>query len=176
MKLSPKTAVILVLSGVFFLTACAREETDAGQNAAKSVNNNSATAKDDVLELEKLVNLPFTPGESTVWRETDAKPGDAAANSQAAGGKMLVAVLQFESKQIEEIIARAEAFGPVTPGEIYAENWFPAELIAQSQMSGNGTLKGNSFAANEFAKAPFIDGKLTRIINTDFFVLELTSQ
>ena len=51
----------------------------------------------------------------------------------------------------------------------------PPELIAQSQGSGDEILKGKSYAANEFFSESYKNGKITRINDTDYFILELTS-
>ena len=176
MKISPAVSFALFIFGLVLLNACS--ERDTGANSAPAAvntsNSNSTVSGDDVQQLGKIINLPFEPGESTVWRESNLAQ-DFGNGTPSVNGKKLVAVLIFESDQTDEITKRAEGFKNSVPAEIDAENWFPEELVAQSQVSGAGTLKGNSYAANDFMKAPFIDGKLIRVIDTNYFVLELTT-
>jgi hypothetical protein len=153
-------------------TANKNTNTNSTNQPANSVNsNNSNTVKDDVDELEMIVKLPFHP-EEAVWREeTLGKPGDNRVPGPT--DKKLVAVLLFLREDADKIVAQAQKYKPAAPAIISSESWFPAELIAQSQMSGDETLKGASYPANDFYNAPFTDGKITRIEGTDYFVLEL---
>ncbi len=81
--------------------------------------------------------------------------------------------MKFTTEQADEIVKRAETYKAPVAVQMEAEEWFPPELIAQSGASGDDTIKGNSYAANDFVKTPYTGGKLTRIVNTDYFVLEL---
>ena len=117
------------------------------------------------------IRLPLPP-EEAVWRE-DAlgKPG----NDRVPGptDKKLVAVLRYSREDAEKLAFMADKHRPVLNETINTESWYPAELIAQSQVSGDETLKGKSYGANDFLNPPYSDGKLTRIDGTDYFVLEL---
>jgi len=177
---------MLITSKIFFamiiaafFTACS---TGAGVNsnanqanqAANQANSNvSNSIRDDVDELEMIIKTPFHP-EEAVWREetlgrnNDRVPGPT--------DRKLVAVLRFLHPDAENIVAQADKSSPVLNETINPENWFPAELIAQSQMSGDETLKGKSYPANEFFNSPYLTGKITRIEGTDYFVLELHTQ
>ncbi len=164
MQLAPKIFITLVIS-VFF-AACSSGEgnsensnsTNSNANSANS-NTNAVAVKDDVDELEMTIKLPFHPQEA-VWREENA-------------GKKLVGVVRFLKEDANKIVAQAGSYKPPAPEIINTESWFPAELIAQSQTSGDETLKGLSYAANDFLQPPYSDGKITRIEGTDYFVLEL---
>ncbi len=81
----------------------------------------------------------------------------------------------FNAEDAGQIVSQAEKYQPAAAAQIDAENWFPAELIAQSQLSGDETLKGTSYAAGDFLQPPFNTGRITRIDNTDYFVLEANS-
>ena len=124
-------------------------------------NESSSQPKDDIAELEKIIKLPFHP-EEAIWLSL---PNE----------KKLVVVLKFSPEDANQIVQQAEKYQPATQSAVEADNWFPAELIAQSQLSGDETLKGNSHAANDFFQPPFTNGKITRIVDTNFFVLELTA-
>lgn len=173
MKIAPIKSIIYLLTGIVFLSACAgsgnvntnQTSKNSGQTANESSNAN--VAKDNVIELAVLINSPFEFDESSVWREVKI--------DDSSGNKKLIAVLKFKPEDAAEIVKRAEGYKPSVPAELEAESWFPPELVAQSGNSGDEMLKGNSYAANDFVKSPYIGGKLTRIANTDFFVLELTT-
>ncbi len=179
MKFFPDTSKIVLLSGVLLFGACS-ESIDVNTNQAANnsnqtgiSNNNANIAKDDVAELSGLINSPFEFDDSSVWREVNS----GTQNERVPGptDRKLIAVLKFTTQQADEIVKRAETYKPAVATQFEAESWFPAELIAQSQASGDETIKGNSYAANDFVKAPYTGGKLTRIVNTDYFVLELNT-
>lgn len=178
MQSTPKIFIVLLLlllAAIF--TACGSNNTANSNSENQTANSNSANSnsaasiKDDIEELELTIKLPFHP-EEAVWREDVlGKPGDNRV--PAPTDKKLIAVLRFLKEDADKITTQAEKYKPAAPETINSENWFPAELVAQSQTSGDETLKGKSYAANDFYNVPYADGKLTRIEGTDYFVLEL---
>ena len=118
-----------------------------------------------------LIRLPFPP-EDVDFRE-DALGKTNNDRVSGPSDKKLAAVLLFKKEDADKIVAQAEKYKAPTPETINTESWFPNELTAQSQTSGDKSLKGLSYAANDFYNAPYSDGKLTRIEGTDYFVLEL---
>lgn len=173
MKSSLKISAMTLLTCAFWLSGCAVEDQNLNANESNQTelaNNEANIALDDFVELGKIINLPFEPDESAVWREISPE-----VENPTPGGKKLLAVLKFTPEQTAEIIKNAEAHRASVPAQIDAESWFPVELIAQSQQAGDVSLKGNSYAADEFVKTPYIGGKLTRIVDTDYFVLELVA-
>ena len=59
---------------------------------------------------------------------------------------------------------------------ITSESWFPPELIAQGNVTGDDALNGLSYAANAFFQDPYNDGRITRIQGTDYFILEMSAK
>lgn len=180
MKFFSNPKFFIFLTVVLVSTACVgNENTNANQtarniNKSEKVNNNASVVKDDVAELSRIINLPFEPDEtSSVWREIVLNPQSNSDRVPGPTDVKLIAVLKFKPEDAVEIVKKAETYKPSVPVSLDAENWFPAELIAKSQASGDETIKGNSYAANDFLKSPYTDGKLTRIVDTDYFVLEL---
>lgn len=173
MQSVPKIFIALIIAAIF--TACGSNQTANANSANQTTNsaksNSAALIKDDIEELEMTIKLPFHP-EEAVWRE-DVLGKTSDNRVPAPTDKKLIAVLRFLKDDADKVVVQAEKYKPAAPNIINSENWFPAELIAQSQTSGDETLKGKSYAANDFLNAPYSDGKLTRIDGTDYFVLEL---
>lgn len=167
MKFFQTKLFFVFFAGALFLSGCGKSG-NANQNVnsanqSASANSNSNLTHDDAEDLGKIVSLPYVP-EEAAWRET---------NSQNT--KKLIAVLKFSSADAQAIVAQAEKYKPAAPAELEAENWFPPELIAKSQESGDESLKGNAYAANDFISRDYKDAKLTRISDTNYFVLELAN-
>lgn len=174
-KIVTKTLItcILLITGLFGFS-CSISTNSGNANAANSAqaNTNPANlpAKDDVSELLTIVRLPEVP-EEVVWREEPL----GKVNDRVPGpdDKKLIAVLKYDQETAAKLIAQIEKNKQPEPAEVGAENWFPEELIAQSQVSGNEMLKGTTYAANDFFNMPYGNGKITRVENTNYFVLEL---
>ena len=180
MKFVTKNSVFSFLLIILFLSACGVAEDDNSQNSeinSISENNNAKSAKDETLDLGKLVNLPFIPQE-TVFREDDVTSKSNSNENNARSnvvGKKLTAVLQFTKEDAQAIIAQAEKIRPPVPNKLAPESWYPPELVAASQSTGSEMINGISYAADAFYKSPYTTGKITRITETDYFVLELSS-
>ena len=176
MQTVPNPKIIIALLIAAFFTACTANNNSGSSNQANQApgtanSNNSNSVKNDVDELEMIVKMPFHPVDADWREETPAKPANDRAAAPAA--KKLVAILRFSRDDADKIAAQAEKYKAATPATINTERWFPAELVAQSQPSGDETLKGSSYAANDFYNAPYTDGKITRIEGTDYYILEL---
>lgn len=163
-----KTAIILALIlSIQLLGAC------SGGTDSNAVNTNVASAsdanatgngvKDNAEELALLVNLPFE-AEEVIWKE-----------SSDANGKKLLAVLKFTSADSKKIVERIARSGPGETVSVPSERWFPAELITQGELNGDDKIMAAAYPANEFYLAPYSDGKIFHIQNTDFFILEMAA-
>lgn len=131
-------------------------------NTSNRTAENTNTAKSNVEDLSLLVKVPYE-AEDVVWKEDTAK-------------KRVIAVLRFSREDGDKIVANAQKFGAPENASIAVETWFPDELIAQGQMSGDGSLKGLAYAANDFVQEPYTLGRITRIEECDYFVLDLSSK
>ncbi len=172
MQTAPKIFVALIVS--IFLTACpSNSSKNDNSNSVNSANSNTAAnnVKDNIDELELTIKIPFHP-EEAFWRE-DILGKTVDNRVPGPNDKKLIAVLRFLKEDAEKIVTQAAKYKPAAPETISTENWFPAELIAQSRTSGDETLKGSSYGANDFFNLPYSDGKITRIEGTNYFVLEL---
>ena len=151
---------------MIFLLACGGGNKNANsvppQTASNGLVDNANSAKTNVEELGLLVNVPYE-AQDIVWKE------DAAH-------KKVIAVLRFSPTDANKIVAEAEKMGAAENVSVAVEIWFPDELTAQSDMSGDSALKGVVYPANEFFQEPFTTGKITRIDGGDYFVLELAAK
>ena len=173
-----KTALILALFfSIEMLGGCGLTG-DRGSNIptadSNSANAGANTVKDNAEELGILVRLPFEPEEAT-WKESAANiPNSEQIPSQ--NPRKLTAVLRFSGENAKNIVNQSEKIKAGEAAVFAAERWFPAELIAQSELNGDDILKGASYSAADFYQPPYTDGKIIRIENTDFFILELVSK
>jgi len=133
---------------------------DPGNAAADNAADNSNSTRSNAEELGLIVKLPFDT-EDVAWKQ------DAAT-------KKVIAVMLLTPANADRLVSEAAAIRPPEGVSLPSETWFPAELIAQSATSGDHNLKGQAYAANAFYQEPYIHGRVTRIENTDYFVLELS--
>lgn len=140
--------------------------TVPGRPANPSAKREADGVKDSLEELEALITLPFQP-EDLVWKEF------VAGTNGNVRGRRLLAVFQFSPNDAKELIDRSAKLGAGSPAQIPVEKWFPAELIAQSEMSGDEGIAVTSYPADEFYRDPFLKGTLSNVDKTDFFVLDL---
>ena len=135
-------------------------------NLATTVANgtleNANSAKTNVEELGLLINVPYE-AEDIVWKET-------------ANHKQIIAVLRFSAEDANKIVTEAAPRRAPQNVTLSSEPWFPAELIAQSEMSGDDSLKGLAYAAASFYQEPYTSGRIVRIEGTDYFILELSAK
>jgi hypothetical protein len=172
------TAILIIV--ILFSSACNNDNltntnnssTKNSNQTADAISENANSAKDDVDELGKIIKLPLLPEEANYWEENSTESG---GGQNFARNEKFVAVLKFSPENAARLVAHIEKIKPPTDSQIDTESRFPAELVAQSQLSGDETLKGKSYAADDFLQAPYKSGKITRIENTDYFVLELTA-
>ena len=125
-------------------------------------NENSNTARSNIEELRLVATIPYE-AEDVEWKEDKAN-------------KKLVAVLRFSPEDSAKLVAEAVRVKPSEPVSISSTTWFPPELIAQSEMSGDDTLNGKAYAADQFFLDQYSAGRIIRIENTDYFVLELLAK
>ena len=152
-------AILILITCSSLLGACVNATNTASNfPATNQPKENLNPAKTNVEELGMLVNIPYE-AEDIVWK---ADPGN----------KKLIAVLRFSPADSDKLIVEAEKVKPPQQINFATEAWFPAELIAQSDLSGDDTLNGKSYAANIFLLDPYVTGSITRIENTDYFILE----
>ena len=175
------TKPILLMSLIILVISGCGEITNDNSNVSATANqfeqnkkNNANISKDDIEELGKIIKLPMQPEEAS-WREDISENQENDNGAPTSPRKKLTVVLKYSAEDAQKIVEQSDKSKPAFASDIDAESWFPPELVAKSQESGDENLKGTSYAANDFLQEPYKNGKLTRINDTDFFVLELTS-
>src|SRR5688500_791957 len=152
---------ILLSSLIHLSCSSSTKDSNATNAGANSSNTSNTGPKDNVEEFADLVRLPFTP-EEVAWKE-------------AAGGKGVTAVVRFSPENAAKMAAEVAKNGQPSIETLTVETWYPAELIAQSEMTGESTVKGQSYPADPFLNPPYSKGKITRVENTDYFIIQISS-
>jgi uncharacterized lipoprotein YehR (DUF1307 family) len=159
-----------VISAFLLLTVsfsgCGQGKIDpnapANANTAANTSENGNSPNTNVEELGVLINVPFT-AEDIVWK-------------QSASHKQLTAVFRFSNADCEKLVAEAAKAAKPQGITVPNESWYPDDLIALGDLSGDDTLKGTLYSANAFLQAPFNEGRLVRIDSTNYFILEANAK
>lgn len=153
----------LILAAAILASGCGSSPADPNSSAnANAASANSNTTKTNVEELGMLVNVPYESDECS-FREFPSQ-------------KKIVAVLRFSQNEANRLIADAEKIRPPQQATIDTESWFPPELVAQGDSSAEDTLNGKSYAANAFFQDPYNDGRIVKIDDSDYFILEINAK
>jgi hypothetical protein len=150
------------LFALLLQACCGTGNANVDTPPAANAGDNNNIARTNVEELALLVNVPYEV-EDIVW-----KPDPAL--------KKVTAVLRFSPVDANKVVAEAEKVGAAENATLAIETWFPAELIAQGDMSGDNALRGLAYPANSFHQEPYTTGRITRIEGSDYFVLELVAK
>lgn len=163
MRPSWLAALLTPLIFIPILTSCSSAPSNSANNASAANSNTASNSgpQDNVEELTMLVKLPIEP-EDVAWKEDASK-------------KQLTAVLRFSPENAGKMAAEIAKNGQPTTETVNVENWFPAELIAQGELTGESTVSGTSYPAAPLLNPPYTKGKITRVDNTDYFILQISS-
>lgn len=145
-------------------------ETNSGNNSVansnrSTINSTNLAVNDDIAALGSQILLPVVPEEVVFLEE----------NLNNSADKKLTAVLKYGEEDAKNLLAQIQKHRPAEAVEIGTEDWFPAELTAQTRLSGNEMLKGNAYAPNDFLQMPYANGRIIKIENSNYFILELTT-
>jgi hypothetical protein len=168
--LSNRNPLILALIvSIYLMSGCSGRPAPGSNNAASNADAQNANravepgmegAKDNAEELGTLVRMPYEP-EDLAWKEYSTPQG-----------RRLLAVFQLTDEDSRKLIEAASKARPGSSVSIASEKWFPKELVTQNEMSGDTGIQATSYAADEFLQPPFSEGTVSRVDNTNFFVLE----
>ena len=172
----------IFIVSAFFFAACKNYDNDSNvvrqtqnenQNSKiANIGENQSQAKDDAEELGKMINLQYET-EEALWKTEPMVKTQSNDRAAEPTDTKLIAVLKFKPEDAQKVAAQAQTYKQPTETSLNVEEWFPPELVAKSQESGDETIKGNVYAPNDFTQSPYLNGTLTRISGTDYFVLEL---
>ena len=130
----------------------------AEENRVASVPNK---ANDKAEELGMLLNFALEP-EDIVWHQNEKQ-------------KKIVAVFRLDEENTKKLTDQLAARSPGSAKSVTVEDWFPPELIAGGEATDASTVDGTAYPADDFYQPPFSLGTITRINNTDFFVIEVSA-
>ncbi|CAN5653975.1 hypothetical protein BH24ACI3_BH24ACI3_04260 [soil metagenome] len=159
-----------VIIAIAALSASCIGDINSNQNSNATSNIDQIAeveraANHSVEELGLIIKLPYEPVEAS-WRN------EATGNNKIT----IRAVLLFTTGDGKTLIAEAEKIKPGQPVEVVAENWYPTELIAKSEMGEESKVNGKAYPAEAFFQPPYNSGRLIKIDETDHFILELGAQ
>lgn len=161
-------AILSLVLSLQIVSGCSTPKAANNANESLPVPSQSVdpekASNDNADELALLINLPYEPVE-LAYRETKAN-----------NSRTLTVVLRFSSAEADQITKKAEAVNPPVDTQVKIEDWFPAELVDRGDVQLETTLPGKTYSASEFAKEPFSSGLLTRIGETDYFVLVMAAR
>jgi hypothetical protein len=166
MKVFRAVVILALFLPVGVSWGCAGGGGNASINAASSnpTLENANSVKSNTEELQLLIKVPYPiEDEDIVWKDN-------------AAHKKLTAVLRFSKEDTNKLVAEAAARQAPEKVNLSSESWFPPELIAQSDMSGDASLNGVAYSADSFFQEPYTSGRIVRIDGTDYFVLELAAK
>jgi hypothetical protein len=78
----------------------------------------------------------------------------------------------FTRQDADAVTQMAVAAGPPRKVNINVENWFPVEIVAQGDASGDGSINADAYPAEAMLLEPYKSGTIARVENTDYFILE----
>lgn len=167
---------LLVLFTLLFSISCLSEDKpiddvntlrpNVNENSNLNIGNSNANVvEDNEVELREKINLPYEPIGDSPWQE----------DTKSVPNK-LKAVLKFSEEDTQKLLEKVRGGNKNLAVSIDAESWFPAELIAKSDSTGDTTLKGIEYSATDFVKSPYSEGNLIFIDGADFFVLNLQTK
>ena len=165
--LKPLSIAALAASAVLF-AACGNAPDQTSANTEKRPA--AVATKDSIDEFLLLVKLPFEPVEVT-WREEPMRSADGSPLPDR-GERRIRAVIRFSPEDSAKFLTELER-SEAKEVQIAAEEWFPAELKAQSEVSGSNTVSGRSFSARELLTTPYSDGRIVKVEGNDYFLLEM---
>jgi len=130
--------------------------------------------KTSVEELEKQINLPVRPSE-VKWT------AEFFDNSRGAvpgpNDYKLTALLKYDEKSAAELIKKLDTeIMEQSLGNADVQAWFPEEVKNTAKTIDNRKfLEGAKYSPKAFFRAPYQNGELIRVGETNYFVLNLFS-
>ena len=157
-------AIITFLIFAALLTGCNGDDPYANNTAASNspvTRSNGDAARTDVEDLSLLIRVPFKP-DDLVWKASADK-------------KKIVAVFRFDPEDTPKLLAEIGGSAAGEAVNVDVEPWYPDELATQGEFSSEGRVSGKAYQATPFYQDPYKNGRVIQIDNTDFFVVEITS-
>lgn len=161
LKRSAPASLLFLLLLLASCTAPAGNSSSANADQGNRVAAIPKKANDKPEELGMLINFTLEP-QDIVWQQSESP-------------KKVVAVFRLVGDETERFADQLKSKSPGAAKSVTVEDWFPAELVAGGETTGGSSVDGTAYPADEFFQTPYMQGTITRINDTDFFVLELSA-
>jgi hypothetical protein len=161
-SIAPRVFIVLILISFLFLgCGSGGDKSDAGPstNTDNSVVQNEVPS-DRLEDLKLLIRIPYD-AEDAVWKVEGSS-------------SKLTAVLIFTAEDTKALLFELRKGGDGADAELALESWFPEELIAKAEMSGDAELRGKAYPAEQFFMDRYNTGRVIHIEETEIFILELS--
>jgi len=153
---------VLIFSALIFSSCSAPAGNSSSANSeGNRVASVTKKANDKAEELGLLINFTLEP-EDILWQQSESP-------------MKIVAVFRLDEEDTKKLTEQLTARSQGAAKTITVEDWFPTELVAGGETTGSSTVDGTAYPAEDFYQPPFSQGTITRINNTDFFVLEISA-
>jgi len=153
---------VLIFSALIFSSCSAPAGNSSSANSeGNRVASVPKKANDKAEELGLLINFTLEP-EDILWQQSESP-------------MKIVAVFRLDEEDTKKLTEQLTARSQGAAKTITVEDWFPTELVAGGETTGSSTVDGTAYPAEDFYQPPFSQGTITRISNTDFFVLEISA-
>lgn len=165
----------VTILAVFSFQTCSTAEkksvnsSDQTTNKNMPANSDKNSASSDVNALAQKIELPVKPLEA-VWLEE--KLGNPDNNVPGPTDYRLTAVLKFSETDAEKLPEKINS-EKLPGGLVEIEKWFPEDL--KNKAGESMKLNGTKYDADAFLRSPYTQGTITRIENSNDFVLRLLS-
>ncbi len=164
MQFLSRFAPASLLLSAFLLISCSAPAGNSSSANASEGNRAASVPKkanDKPEELGLLINFTLEP-EDIVWLQNESS-------------KKIVAVFRLDPEDTKKLADQLAGKSQGEPKSIAVEDWFPPELVAGGEATDASTVDGTSYPADDFYQPPFSQGTITRVNNTDFFVIEMSA-
>src|SRR6476620_11991638 len=141
---------ILTLCGALLTAGCGNVDRVNSNSTSAAPTPDANAPRTGVEELGLLVTVPYE-AEDCLWKQDPST-------------KAITAVLRFDQEDTGKLQADVQKIHPPEDAAIAMQTWFPGDMVVDSDLRGDDQLRGKSYAADPFFQAPYVAGRLVRIV------------
>ncbi|MGH9949899.1 MAG: hypothetical protein ACRD6X_22250 [Pyrinomonadaceae bacterium] len=164
-----RSIFLVVIFGSIFISSCSsnrnsNDNIQSAPNANSNIGNSTdptKTTNDNIEELRTIIIVPFEPDE-VVWRVFKGTGSE----------DRLVAVFRLMKNDAESFSSKVSA-NVADVAAVSVEDWFPAELKAMGETTGESNISCSVLPAAEFVQEPYSNGTVYVVPDSGYIVVEL---